>query len=322
MIHRSPILRFAIEIFLYALELQARRHERDRKLAVMHLAQVVELAVKAALVERNHQIFEKNGKTLGTHEAQEALSKAWGKPIHMRARIELLIDERNAIQHRYGNVDELTLDYHLETVIEFFRVLMKEDFDTDLDGMVRSAVPADILRSVRFIRSDEPAKEPSASVDADRPQLALLGGFATFERALRERTRSVAPEANIRSVLDLAMKFLGNVPDVPQTLLKTFPDVVRLRNSVAHGVHDPVSEEVKQALSVLDEALKVINRTEYDNTLRLAAEAHHKGRRGVASLDAGGPPPSLGVSGDVKPAHFLVEEVAPIGDADAGPATA
>lgn len=284
MIHRSPILRFAIEVFLYALELQARRQDRDRKLAVMHLAQVVELAVKAALVERNIQIFERNGKTLGTHEAQEALTKAWGKPIHMRARIELLIDERNAIQHRYGNVDDLTLDYHLETVIEFLRVLMKEDFDTDLDGMVRSALAPEVLRSVRFIKSDEPPKAPSASADVERPQLALLGGFATFERALRERARAVAPDANVRSVLDLAMKFLGNLPGVPTALVQKFPDVVRLRNAVAHGVHEPAPEEVKQALDVLDEALKLVESPEYADILRLAAEAHQKRLRGVATL--------------------------------------
>lgn len=255
----------------------------------MHLAQVVELAVKAALVEHNISIYSKKDetRTLSSHEAQEQLATVWGKgPLPMRARIGLLIDERNAIQHRYGNVDELTFDYHMETVIEFLRALMKEDFDTDLDAMVRGVLP-NISRSVRFIKSDEPTKEPSASVDAARPQLALLSGFTSFEKALRDRTRAVAPEANVRSILDLAMKFLGNVPGVPPALLKSFPDVVRLRNSVVHGVLEPSAEEVRQALSVLDEALAVLNKPEHDNTLRLAAEAHQQGRRGLASYKVG-----------------------------------
>jgi hypothetical protein len=112
------------------------------------------------------------------------------------------------------------------------------------------------------------------------------------------------------------MKFLGNVSGLSPALIKTFPGVVRLRNSVAHGLHDPTAEEVKQALSVLDEVLAVLNKIEYESTLRLAAEAHKKGRRGVALLGVGeGPVPVPGDSGDTKPVLSPAEEASLESDA-------
>src|SRR4051794_18023016 len=116
MAQRSPILRFALEVLHHGLENYASESARHRKMAVLNLAQAVELAVKAALVENNVPIYEKGGRTLVVHDGLTALAKLWSVDrIDFHARIELLVDERNAIQHRYGVVDDVTLDYHMET---------------------------------------------------------------------------------------------------------------------------------------------------------------------------------------------------------------
>ena len=102
MLQRSPILRFALEVFERALESTVSERPRDRKLAVINLAQCVELAIKAALVERNETIYGKDSKTINAHESLRQLAVVWGVPrVSMHSRLEVLIDERNAIQHRY-----------------------------------------------------------------------------------------------------------------------------------------------------------------------------------------------------------------------------
>lgn len=55
----SPILRFALEVLQHALESYCSNEFRDRKISVLNLAQSLELAIKAALVENNISIFEK-----------------------------------------------------------------------------------------------------------------------------------------------------------------------------------------------------------------------------------------------------------------------
>ncbi|MDZ7779536.1 MAG: hypothetical protein U5R14_06285 [Gemmatimonadota bacterium] len=78
MAQTSPILRFALEILQHGLENYASDTPRHRKVAVLHLAQAVELAIKAALIERNVPIYEKNGsRTINTHEALTSLAKLW-----------------------------------------------------------------------------------------------------------------------------------------------------------------------------------------------------------------------------------------------------
>ena len=98
----------------------------------------MELAVKAALVEKNVSIYEKNNRTLNTHDALQQLAKVWGiERIDGQSRLELLLDERNAIQHRYGAVDDITLDYHMQTAFDILKEILTREFDTDLGDWIR-----------------------------------------------------------------------------------------------------------------------------------------------------------------------------------------
>lgn len=303
MFHRSPILSFAIELLLYCIELQRTRSDRERKLAVLHLAQAVELTVKAALVEQNISIYEKGGRTLNTHDARDKLAATWGGPIPMAARVELLIDERNAIQHRYGNVDDLALDYHLETAVVFVREILREDFDVDLDGLIRAALPEKVWSSVRFVQRDQaapPEAAPTDSLKTDESLVAkLLGGFAIFERMLRERIAAISPNASVRSALDVTMKFLAYT-NAEQRLIQALPTAFTLRNSAAHGVGDLAEDAVKKALGTLDEVSTTLQQPANAAELAKAVEDHVKGRRGLAPLrlNSEQPEPPVAASAD------------------------
>lgn len=77
----------------------------------------MELALKAALVVHNRSIYGNDpGRTLSNSEAIKSLGRAWDADhLPHSARAELLFEERNTIQHRYGAVDEATTDFHMES---------------------------------------------------------------------------------------------------------------------------------------------------------------------------------------------------------------
>jgi len=287
MLQRSPILRFALEVFEHALESAVSKKPRDRKLAVINLAQCIELAVKAALVEKNVSIYMKDSaKTVTPHEALKALANLWSiDRVPMHSRLEVLIDERNAIQHRYGDVDEVTLDYHLETSYRALEEILKREFDVELGDWVRDAVSEEIWKQIRFVQVDEVQATPSEASQPDRSAtLDLVDGFSRFEAAIRSLVEEKAGEPlKIGSTLDLAIKTMAASEGSGRQLIQDLPGVYRLRNRVIHGEQSAEDEEVEGALKLLDRVLDALHGTPAD-LMRRALETVRLGVRGARVL--------------------------------------
>ncbi len=287
MLQRSPILRFALEVFEHALESAVSDRSRDRKLAVINLAQCVELAVKAALVEKNISIYTKESRTITPHEALRLLAELWASPrIAMHSRLEVLIDERNAIQHRYGDVDDVTLDYHLETAFETLEEILRREFDIDLSDWVRDNVAETVWKRVRFVQVPETAPAPpsEASLPDRSPALDLVDGFSRYETAIRAIVRANGGEKlRFGSTLDFAIKTLASLDDPRRELIRELPTVYKLRNRVIHGEGATTDEEVKTALQHLDTVLTELKAAPQD-LLRRALETVRLGVRGARVL--------------------------------------
>lgn len=287
MLQRSPILRFALEVFGHSLADAASTNPRDWKMAVMSLAQSVELAIKAALVEKNVPIYEKReGTTISSRDALAELAKLWVLPrIEMQARLELLVDERNAIQHKYGSIDEVTLDYHMETVFLALRELLRREFDIELDDWIKGEVSEPVWRKIRFVSPpEEAAVTPSSSASPDRSAvLDLIGGFASYEEDVRCLVAaSGADPKRLGSSLDFVIKALANALTPDQDLVAKIPDVYRLRNRVVHGFGDipEADASVSAGLAVLDQTLAALTALP-PSTVADALEASAQGIRGT-----------------------------------------
>jgi len=263
MAQTSPILRFALEVFHHALENYASDTPRHRKMAVLALAQSVELTVKAALVEKNVPIYEKGGRTINTYDALSCLAKLWDvERIDFHARVELLLDERNAIQHRYGSVDDVSLDYHTETAFGVLRAILEREFDTALDPWVRDTVEEHVWKKIRFVQQVPAQHEkPSAASQPERsPTLDFIDGFSRFERSIRMLVQPFLQEGEkfSGSTLDFAIKALSNSTVPNNAVIGRLPAVYRLRNKTIHGDEVPNEDEVVDALVTLDDALKAL----------------------------------------------------------------
>lgn len=286
---RSPIMRFALEIFEHALESYVSEKPRDRKIAVLNLAQVLELAIKAALVEKNVSIYEKDGaRTINTHNAITALAKLWNtERIPSQTRLELLIDERNAIQHRYGSIDDVTMDYHMQTGFVVLSEILQREFDADLQEWVRSNVEDDVWRRVRFVEvaADQTALPSTAILDQRSATLDFVDGFAKYERAVRDAIEDVGSTASeLRSTLDVVIKLVSNLSPVRQELVEALPAVYRLRNQVIHGHREATTDEVTKSLETLDQVVGILRDGTNAELLRKAFAASIAGRRGTRTV--------------------------------------
>ena len=291
MAQTSPILRFALEVFHHALENYSSDKPRNRKMAVLNLAQAVELAVKAALVEKNVSIYEKGGRSLNTHDSLACLAKLWNVPlIDYHARVELLVDERNAIQHRYGNVDDVSLDYHMETAFGVLRDILEREFDTVLDTWVRDTVEETVWKKIRFVQpveteAPEPAvqSQPSAASQPERSAtLDFIDGFARFEKSIRNLIQPLMHDGErfAGSTLDFAIKALSNADAPNHSVIQRLPRVYRLRNKAIHGDEAPTDPEVVAALQALDDALRALQQVPKE-VLERAYSASVRGVKGT-----------------------------------------
>lgn len=288
MLQGSPIIRFALEVLQHALESYCSKNERDKKISVLHLAQSIELSVKAALVENNISIYEKDGhRTLNPHIAIGSLAKVWGiEKIPNQARVELLIDERNAIQHRYGSIDDITLDYHMQTAFNILSNILKSEFDTELEDWIRDNIDKKIWKKIRFITGkDDDTKNPSeAAIDNRSPVIDFIDGFSTYEKQLRSIFEKISGFDRFSgSTLDVVIKALSNSPNPPNSLIKSIPSAYKLRNQIVHDQdeHNNIDfEAVKQSLSILDNILIEINKTP-EKTIKYSIDASLSGIRGT-----------------------------------------
>ena len=120
MAHTSPLFQSALDLFSHSIEHFNSGTERDRKFVIMHLANAVELIFKDLMLDLGLSIYKNPKETVTITGAMECLSKDKQIKIPYLNKLELLIDERNALQHRYGFPNELTTIFYMEATYEFF----------------------------------------------------------------------------------------------------------------------------------------------------------------------------------------------------------
>jgi HEPN domain-containing protein len=128
----SPLLRNALDSLEHALDHYDLNTDRDRKFAILHADQSVELILKEKVRREKVSIYKKDKKTsIGLHEALEILSGK-GVLIPESADLEMLHEERNRIQHGNSTPDVETTNFHIENAVRFMMRFMSTDLNLDL----------------------------------------------------------------------------------------------------------------------------------------------------------------------------------------------
>jgi hypothetical protein len=141
----SPLMRSALEVIEHALFHYFRSDTSiDRKFALLHLDQGVELLLKERVRKSGTSIYRKDKReTIGAWEAFEILANK-GIVIPERADLELLHDDRNDIQHRYSTPSAETAVFHFENGLRFVQRFLKDEFQLE----IRQMLPVDYVTQI------------------------------------------------------------------------------------------------------------------------------------------------------------------------------
>jgi len=133
----SPLLRSAFEVLEHSLYHYFRSDTSlDRKFALLHLDQAIELLLKERVRKSGTSIYKNNKKeTISAWEAYEILANR-GCKIPERADLELLHDDRNEIQHRYSTPSPETAVFHMENALRFTERFLKDEFAMDIRSVL------------------------------------------------------------------------------------------------------------------------------------------------------------------------------------------
>jgi hypothetical protein len=191
MSYDSPLFQSALELFAHAIEHFNRGEERDRKFVILHLANAVEIILKDFLLDLGESIYKNPKETVSIWEAIRKLKEEEEKgkiKIPSTNKIEILIDERNALQHRYGFPNEITTIFHMENTYNFLKEFLRENYELEIDEVIKDFLPEEEFASFQLRRkiSTENELEKLIKLARIHPVGALLSAFAYLESQLAE----------------------------------------------------------------------------------------------------------------------------------------
>jgi hypothetical protein len=135
----SPILRSAFETLEHGLWHFFRSDTTtDMKFAILHIDQAVELFLKERVRKGGKSIYKNPKETISIWDAYRILEQELNCTISERPDLELLHEERNTIQHKYGNPNPDDTAFHVERAMHFLERFAKNELGVELANHIPS----------------------------------------------------------------------------------------------------------------------------------------------------------------------------------------
>jgi uncharacterized protein YutE (UPF0331/DUF86 family) len=259
----SPLFQSSFDLFSHSIEHFNSGTERDRKFVIMHLANAVELVLKDLMLDLGLSIYKNPKETVTISGAIDTLQKEKNIKIPHLNKLELLIDERNALQHRYGFPNELTTIFYMEATYTFFKDFLHENYSLDVEKVLEeflheTDMSAFKLRSVK----NHSELNKLGNLSKVHPVGALLSASAYLERKLSDILKIISDRA--KEVEKPAKGFLFRLPtfdtitrlmiayeiDLDKRSSEGLTEFRMVRNMVAHGRSVVNSKQVMDFIEI------------------------------------------------------------------------
>lgn len=253
----SPLFQSSMELLGHAITHFNGEKELDRKLVILHLANAIELIFKDMVLDLNESIYKGPKETITIHGCIKIiLDKGVNIPYHNK--IELLVDERNALQHRFGSPNELTTIFYMNIVVDFFKEILSKHYDQEYVDVISQFVEE---RDLLALKLREPKNENELEKLKDlskiHPLGALLSATAYLERIISKFIDSLELENSpfigrfMGGMSHRALLRFDIVP--PDDLMQRMDEMRKVRNLAAHGRQDPSKNDVIKAVTAIEE---------------------------------------------------------------------
>jgi hypothetical protein len=266
---KSPLFVSSMELLAHATELYARGDGSKYKFSILHLANAIELILKDRLIDKGVSIYiPKKPVTIGIWDAFEKLEKV-KVIIPERPVIEILIDDRNTIQHRFGFPNAETVFFYIEQVLAFFKRFLDEEYAVDLADVLKLHLSEENLALIGLSEIKEDEYAALDKLYKISPESAITQAFNLVEgkflqiikqpETSRKRPFIIWQHPDFPHVLDnLAInKFLN------QETVRNFHLLRNMRNRAAHAAHfenEHSNDEWEKALSIAKDLLKGLDK--------------------------------------------------------------
>lgn len=253
----SPLFQSAMELLGHSITHFNGTSELDRKLVILHLSNSVELLLKDIVLDGGDSIYKNPKETITIHGCIEALN-ARKVTVPYLNKLELLIDERNALQHRFGSPNELTTIFYMNVALDFFRSTLKQHYGLEFDETIAQFADEKDLAAFRMREpSNDSELENLKKLAKVHPLGALLSAIAYMERTILQFATKIGIDEDFLrrpSWAVLSSRYLeSNGIDLPIPLRERLDETRRLRNLAAHGRADPSKDDVVRAISSIEE---------------------------------------------------------------------
>jgi uncharacterized protein YutE (UPF0331/DUF86 family) len=264
MAYTSPLFQSSFDLFSHSIEHFNMGTERDRKFVILHLANAVELIFKDLMLDLGLSIYKNPKETVTITGAIETLSKEKSIKIPHLNKLELLIDERNALQHRYGFPNELTTIFYMEATYDFFKEFLKENYNLDIEKVLEDFLEEDDL-AIFKLRSVTTQTELDKlnKLTKVHPVGALLSAYAYMEGQTNEireliLNQATGEERDYRMSIfrffnpDNVSRLMNEYEvEIDEKTRKKLFDFRNVRNQVAHGRETVDSKQVIEFINMV-----------------------------------------------------------------------
>ena len=240
---KSPLFVSSMELIAHSIELYRANNPRKFKFVILHLANSIELILKDMVIDKGESIYKANQpQTIGVWKAHEILQQH-NVTITEWPIIELLIDDRNTIQHRFGFPDAESVYYYLDAVLRFFRAILKNEYSLEIRDVLSSHVSKDDLIFLGLADSGTENEQGLDPLFEISPESALLHAYNMIEERILRLKFANFDELDQRTI----MTTYRDIPNYLRELVNTkklkpkheasYRELRQLRNRAAHSAH-------------------------------------------------------------------------------------
>tara|TARA_B110000114_G_C15020644_1_gene368755 strand:+ start:99 stop:992 length:894 start_codon:yes stop_codon:yes gene_type:complete len=268
-----------MELLGHSLSHYNGKKELDRKLVILHLANAIELILKDLVLDAGKSIYKNPKETITIQGCITALSDE-GINIPFLNKVELLIDERNALQHRFGSPNELTSIFYMNIAQEFFKEVLKKYYGQDYEELISQfADEQDLVAYKLGEPTNDQELEKLQELAKIHPLGALLSAWSYFEKTTESFIENAGLDFRRRRpfTMELARGSLERFGIyIPENLRIKIDNMRQIRNMSAHGRAEPSKSQVQETIETIEELEKHLSSLDIEEVRKLANEERER----------------------------------------------
>lgn len=182
---KSPLFVSSLELIAHAAELFALKNPKKFKFIILHLANAVELLLKDSVIDQGISIYEprNNNRTIGIWDCISKLKDAGINVVELPV-LELLIDDRNTIQHRFGYPSAEATYYYIEQVVGFFKRFLNDHYGIQLAEALEPHLSKEHLKLLGLVKDEQDYLEYLDKLAAISIESSVLRAYNVLESEL------------------------------------------------------------------------------------------------------------------------------------------